>query len=187
MGQSPFPSEVCFRCVFIFSKSDATVLLYKIINPSIRASIIAGLLQPHAFASGFDPNSPDDLTKSLRDLPDTSILFKRYLDSSKMINVYDWFESFKTVLDDQRQHYKNLATAHIVTSPRKRGRGKGKGKAEAEPEGATIEEDDAKWGAHVQARFIRAVHELDYLGFIKHSGRKADHLVRMLFEVDDAQ
>jgi hypothetical protein len=38
----------------------------------------------------------------LADLPDTSILYRRYLDAGKMINVYDWFESFKLVLDSRR-------------------------------------------------------------------------------------
>ncbi|KJA25290.1 hypothetical protein HYPSUDRAFT_76037 [Hypholoma sublateritium FD-334 SS-4] len=162
-GLSPFPSDI--------------------INPSIRASLVAGLLQPHAFAENLDPHVPHPISGSLRDLPDISILFKRYLDSSKMINVYDWFESFKTVLEDQRQHYKELSTTQASASPRKRG----KGKQKASPQVDANEEDDSKWDIHVQARFVRALHELDYLGLIKHTGRKADHLVRTLFDVDDAQ
>ena len=47
------------------------------------------------------------------------------------------------------------------------------------------EEEEEKWKVEIQARFIRALHELDYLGFIKHTGRKADHVVRTVFEVDD--
>ncbi len=162
-GLSPFPSDM--------------------INPSIRASVVAGLLQPHAFAENLDSHVPRPISGSLRDLPDISILFKRYLDSSKMINVYDWFESFKTVLEDQRQHYKELSTTQTSASPRKRG----KGKQKASPQVDANEEDDSKWDIHVQARFVRALHELDYLGLIKHTGRKADHLVRTLFDVDDAQ
>lgn len=140
-------------------------------------------MQPHAFAESFDSYVPSPIVGSLRDLPDISILFKRYLDSSKMINVYDWYESFKTVLEDQRQHCKELSTAQALASPRKRG----KGKQKASPRVEASEEDDTKWDIHVQARFIRALHELDYLGLIKHTGRKADHLVRTLFDVDDAQ
>ncbi len=164
-GLSPFPSDI--------------------INPSIRASLVAGLLQPQAFAKTSDSHVPSPIIPPLRDLPDISILFKRYLDSSKMINVYDWFESFKTVLEDQRQLYKDLPlpTAQTQSSPRKRG----KGKQKASPQIDASEEDDAKWDIHVQARFIKALHELDYLGLIKHTGRKADHLVRTLFDIDDAQ
>ena len=39
-----------------------------------------------------------------------------------------------------------------------------------------------RWKVEVFARFIRALHELDYLGFIKHTKRngKADHMLREL-------
>ena len=32
-------------------------------------------------------------------LPDTTILFKLYLESGKMINLQDWFEAFKCILE----------------------------------------------------------------------------------------
>ena len=39
-----------------------------------------------------------------------------------------------------------------------------------------------RWKVEFFARFIRALHELDYLGFIKHTKRngKADHMLREL-------
>ena len=39
-------------------------------------------------------------------MPDTSILFQQYLKSRRMINIYDWFESFAVVLKAQKQHKK---------------------------------------------------------------------------------
>jgi origin recognition complex subunit 3 len=117
---------------------------------------------------------------ALRDLPDTSILFKRYLDSGKMINVFDWFESFKSVLDTQKTHQiaSTTVSAPSGSSPRKKGR---KQKKVA----VVTEEDEEEWKIEVQARFIRSLHELDYLGFIKHTGRKADHVLRTVFDVGD--
>lgn len=47
------------------------------------------------------------------------------------------------------------------------------------------EEEEEKWNTEVHARFMRALHELDYIGFIKHTGRKADHVLRVVFEIDD--
>ncbi|KAJ3507772.1 hypothetical protein NMY22_g16828 [Coprinellus aureogranulatus] len=85
-GNTPFPSEL--------------------INPSIRASILAGLLRPLEFTSiSIRPEAllKDNTDESLWKLPDTSILFRRYLDSGKMINVYDWYESFQAVLDTQKE------------------------------------------------------------------------------------
>lgn len=35
-------------------------------------------------------------------LPDTSILFARYLESGRLINLYDWFESFAGVLAGEK-------------------------------------------------------------------------------------
>ena len=48
------------------------------------------------------------------------------------------------------------------------------------------EEAEEQWRIQVQARFIRALQELDYLGFIKHTGRKADHVLRTVFDVGDS-
>jgi len=47
------------------------------------------------------------------------------------------------------------------------------------------EEDEEKWRLEVQARFMRALHELDYLGFVKHTKRRADHVVRTVFDVNE--
>ncbi len=102
-----------------------------------------------------------------------------------MINIYDWFESFKTVLEAQRLHLMETPAAGATTSssPRKRGRSKStKGK---QKKATMTEEEEERWKVEIQARFIRALHELDYLGFIKHTVRKADHVVRTVFEVDE--
>ncbi len=103
-------------------------------------------------------------------MPDTSILFQRYLDSGRMINVYDWYETFRGVLEMQREEGR--------ASPRKKGKGKGKAKAKDK-------EDEKKWQLECQARFMRALHELDYMGFLKHTGRKADHVLKTVFEIGD--
>ena len=111
-----------------------------------------------------------------------------------MINVYDWFESFGVVLESQRRHARKRADARsvmVVTTPQK-GKGKGKGKqkqveedVEEEEDEDEEDEDEEKWKMEVQARFMRSLHELDYLGFIKHTGRKADHVLRTVFDVAD--
>ena len=47
------------------------------------------------------------------------------------------------------------------------------------------EEAEEEWKVEVQARFIRALHELDYMGFIKHTGRKVDHVARTVYDIPD--
>ncbi|KAJ7594272.1 hypothetical protein C8J56DRAFT_1044033 [Mycena floridula] len=153
MGSSPFPEEY--------------------INPSIRASLLSGLLRPQLFIDE-GTAKPSAADFALWELPDTSILFQRYLDSGKLINVYDWFESFQVALETQRQQLRDKTSAK--GSPRK-----GKGKKHQEVD----EEDEEKWKIQVQARFMRALQELDYLGFLKHTGRKAEHVQRTIFDIPD--
>jgi len=118
------------------------------------------------------------------DLPDISILFKGYLESAKMINVYDWFESFVVVLEARKRR---VGTTRIPDGPsgisRTPSRKKGKQKqVEAEVVDEDTGEDEEEWLMEVQVRFIHALQELDYLGFIKHTGRKADHVMRTVFD-----
>lgn len=106
-------------------------------------------------------------------MPDVSILFNRYLDSGKKVNVYDWFESFQSVLETQRKEMKTPKKM----SPKKRGKQKQK---------EVVDEDtEEKWKIEVQARFMRALQELDHLGFIKHVGKKGDVVQRTVFEISD--
>ncbi|KAH9484392.1 Origin recognition complex subunit 3 [Psilocybe cubensis] len=161
----------------------------ELLNPSIRASMMSGLLRPHDFAVDFSiPLKEPPPEKAIWELPDTSILFKRYLDSGRMINVYDWFESFKTVLDTQREKIQDLQVQEPATPKKRRGQKSKMQPVEKQetPKAMTAEEEE-KWNLEVQARFVRALHELDYLGFIKHTGRKADHVLRTYFDVGDAE
>ncbi|KIK27187.1 hypothetical protein PISMIDRAFT_8398 [Pisolithus microcarpus 441] len=190
-GSTPFPADL--------------------LNPSIRASILAGLLHPQEFSTSVATNGRsihntgddgEDEDDSLVHMPDTTILFQRYLESGKMINVYDWFESFAVVLEEQRRHrqrtqFRNLPerngrpptprTPRTPQTPSRHGRGrKGSQRKEQDsddPSEQQAEEDtEENWRLKVQARFIRALHELDYVGFIRHTGRRADHVMRTAFD-----
>ncbi|KAG2076245.1 hypothetical protein BDR04DRAFT_1125767 [Suillus decipiens] len=157
-GSTPFPSEL--------------------INPSPRASILAGLIHPQDYISTGQRNGDDEDD----DLPDISILFKGYLESGKMINVYDWFESFVVFLEARKRRVGETRIPDGVSGTPRTPSKKGKQK---QAEDKVIGEDageDEEWLVEVQARFIHALQELDYLGFIKHTGRKADHVMRTVFD-----
>ena len=112
------------------------------------------------------------------ELPDTSILFRGYLEAGRMINVFDWYQSFAGVLETQRQ--KGLDAKQVGTSP-----SDGVQVHERGQNGDGEEDEDEKWGMEVQARFIRGIHELDFMGFLKHTGRKPDHVTRTVFDVSE--
>ena len=226
-GSSPFPSEL--------------------INPAPRPTVVSALLHPHDFVRAHaelvrsqptsashegedkdgtgvgDKDEDDGREPALWELPDTSIAFRRYLEAGKMVNVYDWFESFAVVLDDQRRQLRRRAVAQAggatpngkrkgkskekengkvprtpqtPRTPRRRGRNDSEedalegsenddmGEDEDDDEEMDDEEEE-KWKVEVQARFIRALHELDYMGFVKHTGRKQDHVIRTIYDVPD--
>ena len=135
------------------------------LNPAPRATIVSALLQPHTFL----PPTQDDPRVTQRvpiwELPDASILFRRYLEAGRMINVYDWYESFSQVIESQRSH---LAPS-----------------ADGGENGAQGDEDEEEWKMHVQARFMRALHTLDFVGLVKHTGRKAEHVMRTVYDVPE--
>lgn len=151
MGSTPFPSEM--------------------LNPAPRATIVSALLQPHTFLPPTpSPDDNDNPTMTQRTqrlpiwkLPDTSILFRRYLEAGRLINVYDLYESFSQVIESQR--------SHLVPAP-----------ADGESDGH-VDEEDEEWKMHVQARFVRALHTLDFVGLVKHTGRKAEHVMRTVYDV----
>lgn len=118
---------------------------------------------PHlARRGGSEPDDTEDETPAVWELPDTSILFRGYLEAGRMINVFDWYQSFAAVLETQRDRV-----------------------LEIEDQLAGEEVEDERWGMEVQARFIRGVHELDFMGFLKHTGRKPDHVTRTVFDVSE--
>lgn len=183
------------------------------------------------------------------EIPDTCILFQRYLESGRMINVYDWYESFAGTLNGLRlqkrrkdkdhklkakatrdkkyfqadtpsdvigMSNKNAShsrgTNEIPASPLKgKGRTRGKkgirglGRRRGRPETITDpvssadeaeeretedefyenEEARGRWNKEVQARFLRAVQELDFMGFIKHTRRKTDHVQKTVYDVPE--
>lgn len=169
----------------------------QLINPAPRAHITSALLHPESYATQ-EPNP--EVTKrgvsepahvegevpAVWELSDTSILFKGYLEAGRTINVFDWYQSFAAVLETQRQK-------RIEVGDQKQDGGSpsdGAMRDRTEDDDEDMAEDgeegeDERWGMEVHARFIRGVHELDFMGFLKHTGRKPDHVTRTVFDVSE--
>ena len=140
----------------------------------------------------------EDEDELLVHMPDTSILFQRYLKSGRMINIYDWFKSFAVVLKAQKQHKKPSrkpscnGNSSIPRTPcipqmplcydcsnkkqQQNVDGDEEGEAPQNEERKEAEEELESWRLEVQAQFIHALHKLDYVRFVKHTGRKRDHV-----------
>ncbi|CAK5279781.1 unnamed protein product [Mycena citricolor] len=138
-----------------------------LLNPAIRPSIFSALSFPYAYTSLPEDEYPDDQSEASAEFIDVSVLFKGYVKASKMVNVYDWFDHFRVTAESQRSN------ALAGSSPKKR-------RSKKEP--------DEQWKLTVQARFMRGLHELDYIGLLKHTsrggaGRKGEHIMRTALNI----
>ncbi|XP_062517418.1 origin recognition complex subunit 3-like isoform X2 [Corticium candelabrum] len=87
--------------------------------------------------------------------PDTCIVYKLYEECSRLINLYDWMQAFISVVSQLEE----------TVDRSKRKQAKLRKKAEI--------------NTNLHARFIRAVSELQFLGFVKATKRKTDHVERL--------
>ncbi|CCA68371.1 hypothetical protein PIIN_02237 [Serendipita indica DSM 11827] len=126
------------------------------LNPSMRNVVLESLRHPGSYLL-HDVTSTSNTTASQSSMngqettrrggpvtnPDICILFARYADAGRTINVYDWFESFVQGLEAGRPQST-------------------KSKAEFSEEG---------WRREAYARFMWALHEMDMLGLLRWTGR----------------
>lgn len=98
------------------------------------------------------------------------------MDSGRVINAYDWYEAFAVAMHGESR------PAHVDEDGDEgmegvRRKGKKRGKEEERDDGGE------KRKKEVQARFLMCVHELEWMGFLKTTGRKKDHLLRTVFDI----
>ncbi|XP_046664518.1 origin recognition complex subunit 3 [Homalodisca vitripennis] len=108
-----------------------------------RAAIHTALHNPHHYLQCDCCKMSSD-GEILHTMPDVCIVYKLHLESGALINMYDWLQSFVTIVS---------------------------------PEDS--DRDDRKVDPGLQARFTRAVSELQFLGFVKASKKKTDHVARL--------
>ncbi|CAG9832857.1 unnamed protein product [Diabrotica balteata] len=133
----------CYYFHEIFFYNDMSIKNY--IIGQHRSAIHNALNDPHFYLRCKCCETANS-TSIKPSMPDISIAYKLHLEYGKMINLYDWLQSFVSIVDPE-----------IVTQ--------GSSKMVVKPE--------------LQARFTQAVAELEYLGFIKSSKRKTDHVQRL--------
>ncbi|KAK2560418.1 Origin recognition complex subunit 3 [Acropora cervicornis] len=84
-------------------------------------------------------------------LPDICIAYKLHLECGRLINLFDWLQAFSAVLEPPETEQSS------EMSPKKK----------------------QKTDDQLHARFIQAVSELQFLGFIKATRKKTDHVQRL--------
>ncbi|KAH8271511.1 hypothetical protein KR018_002251, partial [Drosophila ironensis] len=130
--------------LFVFS--DIATVRRNIIGAP-RAALHTALNNPHFYLQCKCCELREQ-TQLVGTLPDLSVAYKLHLECGRMINLFDWLQAFRSVLN---------------------------GGGDDEAEEAAQEQIDPQ----IQARFTRAVAELQFLGYIKMSKRKTDHATRL--------
>ncbi|GFR80347.1 origin recognition complex subunit 3-like [Elysia marginata] len=96
-----------------------------------------------------------DQASILPTMPDLCIVYKLHLECSTLVNLFDWLQAFVTIVTANDPTKENAKTKKKTKSSQKNP------------------------GVELRARFIRAVSELQFLGFIKPTRRKTDHVMRL--------
>ena len=150
-----------------------------------RAAVLAAIQVPEDIAQL--PQTSDLSTKSTVK-SDASVLFHRYLNSGKLVNIHDWYQAFAVGLekgthaddnddeDDDEEEPKAKRRRTSSRSPRK---------FKPSPKKAApklTEPTPEEWEMETKARFLRAFHELEYLGVLRQTRRKAEHIQRTVFD-----
>nr|XP_011470115.1 PREDICTED: origin of replication complex subunit 3 isoform X3 [Fragaria vesca subsp. vesca] len=100
----------------------------------------------------------------LSSMPDTSIMYTLAQEHGDLINLHDWFQSFKTIVIQ----YNRKGTSKLKKSPLKKRKER--------------EESENKSEASMQARFCRAITELQITGLIRMPSKKRrDYVQRVGF------
>ncbi|XP_050324671.1 origin recognition complex subunit 3 [Bactrocera neohumeralis] len=124
--------------LFVFS--DVSTVRRNIIGAP-RAALHMALNNPHYYLQ-CKCCQLSESNQLLATLPDLSVAYKLHLECGRMINLFDWLQAFRSVVDD-------------------------------------IDNEQEQVDPQIQARFTRAVAELQFLGYIKMSKRKTDHATRL--------
>uniref|UniRef100_A0A2P2I1E0 Origin recognition complex subunit 3 n=1 Tax=Hirondellea gigas TaxID=1518452 RepID=A0A2P2I1E0_9CRUS len=121
-----------------------------------RASITRGLSDPSHYLQC--ECCCNNLSSSL---PDLSVVYRLHLECGRLINLYDWLNAFCSLAEQQESESEEEDQENQK---------KKKNKSSS---------DQSQPDSILQARFVQAVSELQFLGFIKTSKRKTDHVARL--------
>jgi origin recognition complex subunit 3 len=158
------PKNLCFHEIFLF---DLRTPCRDVFAPHPQAAIERALSVPHDYLGCECCDAKSELSPMQ---PPTAILYQLYLESGALINIADLWSAFNAILGSEP----------------------GEGDEEEEDK-----EEQVLYGpmsyyfklcrkplANLlsSALFYRALAELKYLGMIKNSTKKADHLVKLMWE-----
>ncbi|KAI8054031.1 origin recognition complex subunit 3 N-terminus-domain-containing protein [Syncephalis plumigaleata] len=125
-------------------------LLQKAFTPQLRATVQTALRLPvHYLGCACCKDKSGSI---LSTQPDTSILYQLYLECGRWINLHDWFVAYRSIVN---------------------------GDANNDEDDDEDNDEQDEESMTLRARFVQSVAELQFLGMIKPTQRKTDHVERL--------
>lgn len=114
---------------------------------------------------------------------DVAVAYRLYKETGKTINLGDWWTAFDAAAWDEEQTGEEGAGEEGAPNGKGKGKKRRRGGSEEGPEDGESEEGDDEEDAQVrkQARFLRAIGDLGYVGFIQPTSRKPEHVLKSVF------
>ena len=141
----------------LFTGGSSVQKLKKAFSPQLRSAIHTALSYPVHYLGCECCDIRRELGVSAT-FEDICVAYQIYSESGKMINLSDWFLSFSAILEQPK-------TESATSSTRKTSK---KG---------VVNDKSSK--EEMLSRFLRCILEMQYMGFIKKTNRKVDHVLRM--------
>ncbi|EPX72597.1 origin recognition complex subunit Orp3 [Schizosaccharomyces octosporus yFS286] len=125
-------------------------------------------------------------------VPDLSILYKLYSESGAFLNLYDWYMAFSENLqvsstEEQWQMKPGLKKRKVAGEEEPKGES-GRESSESERENEAdleksidMDEKASMENVELQSRFLFGLEELRFLGLIKPTTRKTDHVMKTIY------
>lgn len=134
------PRKIIGHEIFCFHDK---ALVTRQIKGSLRAAIESALRNPKIFLQCPCCSITDDM-EILQSMPDLVIIYKLHKENKKLINMYDWLQSFLMIIDPEHS------------------------------------DEQREINPVINSRFSQAVAELQFLGYIKGTKMKTDHVKRLV-------
>jgi hypothetical protein len=133
------------------------------------SSGIGGVAEPRkSFIRAMRRSSEDIGDMALRNTPSIAHAYEVLAEGGRMVNLSEWYHAFDAI--------RLCARARSTSRQPDETTDLDVGKIDASiVDAASLELD-------TQAQFARAVAELEFIGVLKHTNRKTDHVIRLLYE-----
>lgn len=124
-------------------------------GPRPRADILSALMDPSKYLQADNINADDTIQG---EMPDECIMYKLLKERAINVNLYDWFEAFCAIIAANHSDVQKKMTRNNAKSVN------------------ALMKD-----VSVQARFIRAMADLQFVGTFAPKNRKEDHVTRLVY------